>query len=78
MGGLRKCWGLLEKVLHFTFFSSEQKSVCKILKYLPIYEKLENPKSTEHFDKCKQLIEYQNFITIRDIWWSKVSSYFER
>jgi hypothetical protein len=26
---------------------------------------------TAHFEKYKELSEYQNYLLIRDIWWSK-------
>jgi hypothetical protein len=27
---------------------------------------------TAHFKKCKQLLEYQHLLLLRDIWWSKL------
>jgi hypothetical protein len=26
---------------------------------------------TAHFEKCKQLLEYQNYLLLKDIWWSE-------
>jgi len=36
---------------------------------LPFYQP--SPNGMAHFENHKQLLEYQNFLLRRDIWWSK-------